>query len=426
MKLEHYKTIVGEEKINELYKLSEKLKDKKIVMINSTDKGGGVAEILWSLIPLFNELGIETKWLVLEGEEDFFDATKSFHNALQGELNKDIKNKISKYKNFYDNKLEELNKPIIDYLKNVNSSDIVVCHDPQPLGLIKYRKEDDSKWVWRKHIDTSNPLPELWDYIYDMAHKYNKIIVSKEDFIRGDKEKYIIIPPSIDPFTEKNKKLSEEKTKEILLKYNVPLNKPLISQISRLDKWKDPIGVIEAYRKIRKKIDCNLALVYNGATDDPEGEIMYQKVLEAKKGENEEGIYLIKGDDPLLVNVIQKHSEVVLQKSLKEGFALTVSEALFKETPVIGSNVGGIPLQIIHNKNGYLVDKYEINEKEEAINPEEKEKHIEKVSEYAIELLSNSEKRKEMGKQCKEIVKEKFLMIRHLKDYLNLFNSLYE
>lgn len=423
MRIRDYQCIVGEEEINELRRLSERLKDKRIVMINSTNKGGGVAEILLSLVPLFNRLGIKTEWLVLNGAKEFFDATKCFHNALQGEPNKNIKDSIVCYQNFYDTELKKLNQHIIDCLENASEDDIFVIHDPQPLGLIKYKKNNGLKLIWRKHIDTSNPHEELWKYIYSMASCYDKIIVSKSDYIRGDSSKYVIIPPSIDPFTDKNKELSEEEIKQILEKYNVPIDKPIITQVSRLDKWKDPVGVMNVFREVKKKVDCRLVLIYSEAKDDPEGEMMY-KIVKSEYEKNEEDIILLGKNDPLLVNAMQRVSDVVLQKSLKEGFALTVSEALWKGTPVVASRVGGIPLQIHHGKNGYLINGYGIDSGGTPINPEERKLHIKKTAECVVDLLSDPVKRKRMGKHGKEHIRKNFLITRHAKDYLNLFNSL--
>jgi len=413
--LEKYREIVGKKAINELYSLSENLKDRRILMVNSTARGGGVAEILKSLVPLMNELGIKTKWLVLEGDGVFFRTTKKFHNSLQGEPDENIINEIKNYQNFYRDKLENLNPEIIDYLKNTNHSDIIVIHDPQPLGLIKYRKENGSKWIWRFHLDLSNPHKELWGFVENLANRYDKIIVSKEDFIKGNKEKYKIICPSIDVFSDINKEISDEEIKNILEEKNIPTDKPIICQVGRLDKWKNPIGVIKAYRLVKKDIDCRLVFVYNGSKDDPEGEVMHDKLSNVIEEYGDKEIHLVKGDDPLVVNTMQRVSSVVLQKSIKEGFALTVSEALWKATPVIGTNVGGIPLQIEHGKNGFLV---ELNENEE--------EHIKETANLIKELLTNKEKAEKMGLAGREIVKNNFLITRHLKEYLELFSELTE
>lgn len=411
--LEKYREIVGKKAINELYSLSENLKDRRILMVNSTANGGGVAEILKGLVSLMNELGIKTKWLVLEGDENFFRTTKKFHNSLQGEPDKNMINEIKNYQNFYRDKLENLNPEIIDYLKDANHSDIIVIHDPQPLGLIKYRKENGSKWIWRFHPDLSNPHKELWSFVENLANKYDKIIVSKEDFIKGDKEKYKIIRPSIDIFSDINREISDEEIKRTLEEINIPTDKPIICQVGRLDKWKDPIGVVKAYRLVKKDTDCRLVFVYNGSRDDPEGKIMHDKLLNIIEERGDKEIHLVRGDDPLVVNTMQRISSVILQKSIKEGFALTVSEALWKATPVIGTNVGGIPLQIEHGKNGYLV---ELNG-----NGEE---HIRETADLIKELLTNKEKAEIMGLAGREIVKNNFLMTRHLKEYLELFNEL--
>ena len=240
------------------------------------------------------------------------------------------------------------------------------------------------------------------------------------------KDKYKIIRPSINPFTEKNKKLDKEEIERKLNEYDIKTNKPIISQISRLDKWKDPLGVIDAYKLVKKDIDCQLLLLYNFAKDDPEGKIMLDKVMEAKQKNNDPDIHLRIGDDPVFVNAIQSISDVILQKSLREGFALTISEALWKGTPVIGTNIGGIPLQIKHGINGYLIDLSQTDNKPNDIKQKLKEIHIQQTSNYIKILLLDKEKRDKMGLIGREIVRQKFLQIRHIKDYLKLFNELKE
>jgi len=419
--LDNYVGFVGRETIDELYTLAEPLKQSRIYMINSTKTGGGVAELLSSLVPLFNDLGIQTYWLTLHGNPNFFSATKSFHNALQGDPSPNIEQRIQDYGEFYDNEFTALNQSILESLDGLNNSDFVIIHDPQPLALVKYRKNDGSKWIWRKHIDTGNPNPALERYIYALAEKYDKIITSRDHFRRGDTEKYEVIQPSIDPLNAKNRELAEQETKAILQNHNIPADKPYLSQISRLDKWKDPVGVIEAFRKARGKANFRLFLIYNGATDDPEGSIMEEKVLNAKKGDYEDDIMLIRGDDPELVNALQRSSAAVIQKSLREGFALTVSEALWKGVPVIATDVGGIPAQV-NGANGYLVKGYEIDSEGNPLNSRERQRHLSEISDCMLDSLNNPEKTKEMGRQGKEHVRKNFLITRHLKQYLQLLS----
>jgi len=425
-KLHGYVRFVGKDYINLLYSYAKPLKGKRAVMINSTKDGGGVAELLMSVVPCFEELGIATSWLELKAPYEFFSVTKAFHNALQGESIDSLESKIHAYENFYRELVEEFNRPIIETLNSLSSSDFVIIHDPQPLALVNYRKKDGSKWLWRNHIDTTKPNKELWQFVYNLASRYDLIITSKKNFIQGDSSKYKVIHPSIDPLTDKNRDMS---TDEIMLKfeqYSIPIDKPIVLQVSRFDKWKDPMGVIEAYHKVREKgVNCSLVMLGHFASDDPEGPALYEQMMDYKsKHACGDDIYLISSHDPLLVNALQRTARVVLQKSLREGFALTVSEALWKCTPVIATDIGGIPLQIQHNKNGYLVECYDIDENGQPISSEERDNHISKVAHYICKLVSDSKMAEEMGEHGKEHVRNNFLITRKLKDYLELFNSL--
>ncbi|MFW6231410.1 MAG: glycosyltransferase [Nanoarchaeota archaeon] len=417
--VEAYEPIVGEDYIAELKKMAHDLPIRRVFMVNSTKTQGGVAVLLQSIVPMLQSLGIETYWLELKAYTKFFETTKSFHNGLQGEKFDNIEEHIAKYKSFYENEVETYNKHIIDYLDGLGEGDIVIIHDPQPLGLIKYRNKDDgSKWIWRCHIDSSKPDQKLWDFVYSLASQYDARIVSKEAFMHGDLS-WVVIPPSIDPMTVKNRDMDPEKVVDILKTFNIPQDKPFAVQVSRLDKWKDPVGVIEAFRKAREEVDASLVLVYDGASDDPEGDMMFQKVLEALEGKYSDDIYLIRGDKQEVVNTFQRAASVVFQKSLKEGFALTVSEALWKATPVIATEVGGIPLQVVHDKNGYLLPPYEMD-----VFDEKREAHIDAAAHYLKEILGNGMKAAEMGREAKEHVRKNFLVTRHVRDYLALIGSL--
>ena len=417
-KLEDYAGVVGPEIINELVEYAKNSGTKRVFMVNSTKDGGGVAVLLNSIVPIMNNLGIETHWLDIRANPSFFATTKSFHNGLQGEKIDDPNQKIQDYMNFYENELESFNAHVLEHLNNLREGDVVVIHDPQPLGLIKYRRDDGSKWIWRCHIDTSNPNEEMWNFVHAMAEQYDARIVSKKEFMHGDLD-WDIIPPSIDPLVTKNKKLDDEKVDEILDKYNIPKNKPFISQVSRFDKWKDPVGVIEAFRKAHKEVDCSLVLVYDGASDDPEGDMMYKLVKDAIDGEYSEDIHLVRGDREDVVNTFQSKATVVLQKSLREGFALTVSEALWKATPVIATRIGGIPLQVVDDYNGYLVEPYSYG-----VFDEVREKHINDTAEKIVSILSDEQKARKMSENAKKHVMENFLVTRHVKDYLQLFIKL--
>ncbi len=389
--LDDYRKIIGDEKIDEIMREAEPLRGKYVAHVNSTFYGGGVAEILDSLVYLMNQVGIKAGWRLIKGIPSFFDITKSFHNGCQGAnttLTKKVK-EIYEGTNFHNSTFMHLDK-----------NDAVIIHDPQVLPLIKFYKKNQP-WIWRCHIDITKPNKKLWNYLKHFINLYDEMIISDECYRKEDiKIPQTIIMPSINPLNERNKRVSKQKARSILSEHGIKFDKPIISQISRFDVWKDPIGVIDSFRKTRKRVNCQLVLLGNFATDDPEGFKVYQEVVKKTKGQKD--ITVLLADSILIVNALQTMSEVVLQKSLREGFALTVSEALWKETPVIGGNVGGIPNQIINGKNGYLVN------------------NIDECSERTIELLKDDKLRKRMGKFGREFVRENFLITRHLLDYIKL------
>jgi len=400
IKIENYYDIVGDKIISSIYKRMRNLYGKHVLNINSTYIGGGVAEILSSLVPLMNDVGLEAGWRTVHGNIDFYGITKKFHNALQGE-------KI----NFSDMKkiqYERVNLHFSSYT-HINNHDYVVIHDPQPLPLIKFYKKRQP-WIWRCHIDLSAPDKDLWSYLKNFIIKYDIVIVSSEKYMSKDLPlEYKIITPAIDPLTSKNKDISDAVIEKHLKKYEVPTDKPLITQISRFDKWKDPLGVVDVYKKVKEKIDCRLVLCGNMATDDPEGLAIFEKIKHsAKKLIDNKDIILLTVENSILVNALQRSSAVIIQKSLREGFGLTVTEALWKETPVVTTNVGGIPLQIQDGVNGYLMEPNDIDG----------------FTDRIVEILKNPSLAKELGKKGKETVKEKFLVTRILTDYLDLMNEI--
>ena len=285
----------------------------------------------------------------------------------------------------------------------------MIIHDPQPLPLIQFYNKRQP-WIWRCHIDISGPNKDLWDYFKQFILKYDKVIVSSKKYMSSDIPlDYKIITPGIDPLTPKNKPIADSVIEKYLKKYGVPNDKPLITQISRFDKWKDPVGVVEVFKRVREKVDCRLVLCGNMATDDPEGYVIFEKIKEeAKELIKSKDVILITAENNILVNALQRKSKVIIQKSIREGFGLTVTEALWKETPVVTSNVGGIPLQINDGENGFLLES------------DDEDGFAEKV----LELLEKPELAAEMGRAGKEIVREKFLVTRILTDYLDLFNEL--
>ncbi len=394
--LNDYIRIVGKEKIERIRKNSEHLKGKHVVHISSTSAGGGVAEILNTLVFLMNDVGIDAGWRILLGSHSFFKITKGIHNALQGKEWK----MTSSRKNIY---LEYCKRNSI--INHIKDHDIVVIHDPQPLGMVQ-EYEKKTTWLWRCHIDISKPNSKTMKFLLPFIKRYDGIIISSKRFkIKYLRKPQFIISPSIDPLSQKNKKISHKKAKQLLSKRGIDLNKPIISQISRFDPWKDHVGVIKMYQKIREKKDCQLVLIGDMATDDPQGPMIFHRIKQLC--DKMPDVHLITEKNDLLVNALQQESSVVFQNSIKEGFALTVSEALWKKTPVIATPVGGIPLQIINGKTGFLMK-----------NKKEGEKR-------ALQLLNDDKLRARLGNYGHEHVKKNFLITRHLKDYIDLFNKFY-
>ena len=396
-KINSYKKIIGESAIEKIRSKAESLQDKRVVHINATSIGGGVAEILNTLVFLLNDIGIDTEWRTLLGSHSFFKITKGIHNALQGDI-------------FW--RLSESRKKIyLEYaernarINHLRGHDIVVIHDPQPLGMIAYYKKK-AKWLWRCHIDLSSPNPQTMDFLLPYIRQFDGIIISSKKFkIDRVNMPQFSIPPSIDPLSPKNQKLNSINSKRLLSKHGIDIRKPILSQVSRFDPWKDHIGVIRMYQKIREKHDCQLVLMGDMAGDDPEGPIIYHQIK--KYSEQIPGITIITEKNDLLVNALQEESQVVFQNSIREGFALTVSESMWKRTPVIGTDVGGIPLQIKDGITGFIMRNREEGVKQ------------------AIKLLENDKLRTLIGAQAHEHVKNNFLITRQLQDYLDVFNAYY-
>jgi trehalose synthase len=327
-------------------RLCEKLKNRTFLHVNSTREGGGVSEILQRMIPLLKSFEIDARWSVIKGDKKFFDITKKMHNTLQGNQ-------------------DQITKSMWQYHRDVNmenaramdlNADAVLIHDPQPVALVEQRKKNkDSFWMWRCHIDVSNPVPEIWDNLRQYVERYNTAIFSVARFSRALPIDEIFVTPSIDPLSDKNRDLSQKEINEVMQKFNIPQDKPIILQVSRFDRFKDPTGVIKVYRMVKKYSECQLILAGSPATDDPEGEVVLNEVREFAANDPDIHILLLPTFSDKEINALQRVASVVLQKSLKEGFGLTVSEAMWKEKPVIGSAVGGIPLQIVNGVTGFLV-----------------------------------------------------------------------
>jgi trehalose synthase len=395
--LKSYEAIVGAEAMDQLYQAASPLGKLKLVHINSSKAGGGVAEILHAMLPLTNALGIKADWEVIDGEGDFFYCTKMFHNLLQGQKGGVFERSfLQSYQRTNAENAERL-RPLLQ------DADIVFIHDPQPLPLIEHFPDRRGKWIWRCHIDTSAPVKEVWEYLQGFAQKYDASIFSLEEFARPLPHPHYIIQPSIDPLSEKNRELEQDEVLRIYEDFGIDTKRPIVLQVSRFDYFKDPVGVIKAYQLAKKNHpQLQLVLAGGGAPDDPEGQLVLNEVYESAHGDPDIHILYLPPDAHRIINALQRGADIVLQKSIKEGFGLTVTEALWKEKPVIGGNTGGIRLQVIDDLTGFLVDSSE------------------GAARRISYLLDNPQKRKEFGGNGKQLVREKFLITRQLRDYLKL------
>ncbi len=390
MRVQDYERFIGAEAVDRILAKAQKLSDKHIVNISSTYYGGGVASKLSSLTLLMNEAGLKTGWRIIQGNPDFFHVTKSMHNALQGAtVHLDDKQKRLFEQVNYENSMR----------KHLHH-DIIIIHDPQPLSLIQHYPHN-VPWIWRCHIDLTSPNPQVWQYLKKFIERFDAVVVSIPQYAQSIRPTQFFHMPATDPFSLINKDLSSGEIDEALEEYDIPTDLPIITQVSRFDKWKDPQGVIDAWKMVRKEVDCTLVLLGSAATDDPEGEAVYQSLMD----QQEERLLIINREDSMLVNAVQRKAAVVIQKSIREGFGLTVTEAMWKGTPVVGGNVGGIRYQIIDGVNGFLVTS------------------VEETAERTLQLLKDDNLQRQMGLQARETVKQKFLMTRLMEQYLDLFAS---
>jgi trehalose synthase len=388
--IDDYKKYVDTHVIERIKEKAREVQPLHVTHVNSTYYGGGVAELLGSLTLLMNSLDILTGWRVIQGSPDYFSVTKKFHNAIQGdEINlSDLK------KDIYEDVVYE------NVVRNHLDHDRVIIHDPQPLPMIRhYRKR--GPWIWHCHIDPTDRDEELWHYLRKFIEGYDAVVFSLIEYKQELDTPQVFFTPALDPFNIKNREMDQKQIQERLDHYNIPTDLPIITQISRFDSWKDPEGVIEAFKLARQDIDATLVLLGNVATDDPEGEKVYHSLLD----EREDRLIILSKEDTALVNALQRRADVVLQKSLREGFGLTVTEAMWKGTPVIGGNVGGIKKQIKDGENGFLVSS-----------PEQAAKRI-------VQLVKDEELRASMGEKSRESVREKFLMTGLLENYLDLLSG---
>lgn len=399
-RLEDYRGIVPDEIITDLHRRASKLHDKHVVHMNSTAQGGGVAEMLYALVPLMNDVGVDAGWRVLVGGDDFFGVTKKFHNGLQGDRVNLTENKKRLY--------VQANENFSQY-NHISRHDAVIIHDPQPLPIIRFYKKRQP-WIWRCHIDLTAPDPELWEFLKGYIMRYDMMIVSHDQYRRPDLTvEQRVINPAIDPLNQKNVVLPERTMLRYMKRHRIPLDKPLITQVSRFDKWKDPEGVVEVFKRVREKVDCRLVLAGSMATDDPEGLAIYERVRKRAGALLENGdIIILLGASDVAINALQRVSSVVLQKSLREGFGLTVSEAMWKGTPVVAGAVGGIPLQIMDGDTGFLVDPT----------------NLDQTADRVTALLTDPALAGGMAERGVEFVRENFLITRLLGHYLELLAEL--
>ena len=394
--LQDYVALLGEGQIEELRVLAKPLQGRSIEMINSTAVGGGVAEILNQLVPLAKELGLHMRWNVLAGGDDFFGVTKSFHNALHGAP---YHAAPEDFEIFLACSKRNLTKLALD-------AEFTIIHDPQPAALIEGRKKNGNHWAWRCHIDLSHPNRQVWDFLEKFVARYDAAMFSAPEFSRELPIPQYLFYPAIDPLSEKNRDLEAAFIARTLARYGIDPNRTILTQISRFDRLKDPIGVIRAYRIVKRYFDCQLVLAGGSAPDDPEGAVVLKEVQREANGEPDIHILELPAWAPLEVNALQRASTIVIQKSLREGFGLTVSEALWKKKPVVASAVGGIPAQVIHKHTGLLA-------------------HSVEGTAYQIRyLLSHPEIAAKLGEHGYQHVKENFLITEKLKRYLTLLLAL--
>ena len=377
-----------------LQRLAKRFRDRTFLHVNSTRSGGGVAEILHRALPIMTELGLDVRWEVVEGDPLFFEMTKKIHNSLQGSP-------------------EEISDAMWDHHYEVNrrnaesldlSADCVIVHDPQPAPLIRFRQ--GGQWVWRCHIDVSSPVSPVWERMVPYCRQYDGAIFSMTKFARAMGTQEFVIPPSIDPLSDKNRELTPEELEGMRSRLDIPRDRPMILQVSRFDRFKDPIGVIAAYRIVRKYNDCILVLAGSSASDDPEGAAVLDEVREAAGSDPDIRVLLLPPGSDTEINALQRLATVVLQKSLREGFGLTVSEAMWKGKPVIGGATGGIPLQIVHGGTGFLV-------------------YTSEGAAFRIrQFLNNPDMAARMGEAGREFIRRNFLITRQVRDYLAVFLAL--
>ena len=395
-RLAEYEEVVGRDVVQELLVVADRVRHRRMQHVNSTSVGGGVAEILTRLLPLLAEVGVAATWDVIKGDQAFFEVTKAIHNALHGKSQPITPDMWDIYR-----ATTETNLGLMDF-----TGDVIFIHDPQPAGLVEARDRIGRQWIWRCHIDVSTPDKEAWDFLKPYVERYDAAIFSMPEFARKLTIPQYLVAPSIDPLSDKNRELDAQTVNETLARHGIDPERPVLTQISRFDRLKDPLGVLSAYRMVKKRHDCQLVLAGGGASDDPEGAEVLREVIERVGDDRDVHVIPLPPLSDLEINALVRGSTIVFQKSVKEGFGLTVSEALWKRKAVIGGAVGGIKIQILNGVTGYLVHSPE------------------GAANRALELLRNPSLCREMGENGHQHVKQNFLLTRHMKDYLLLMLAL--
>ena len=394
--LEHYSPVVGSAEVEEIRALAGRLAGRSVKMVNSTAVGGGVAEMLNRVAPLLSDLGLSCEWSVITGGDDFFEVTKAFHNALHGAPYDAPPKAFELFLSYSEQNLHHQSF----------GADFVVIHDPQPVALIQARHAHPARWIWRCHIDVSNPNPLVWDFLTQFVSRYDAMLISSPNFTRPLPIPQYLFYPCIDPLSQKSQELEASFIRNTLERFSIDPKRPILTQVSRFDRLKDPVGVIQAYKLVRKYKDCQLVLAGGGAPDDPEGGQVLSDVRAAADGDPDIHILELPPWSALEINALQRASTIIIQKSLREGFGLTVTEALWKKKPVVAGAVGGIPLQVIHKLTGVLA-------------------HSVEGTAYQIRfLLSHPAIAARLGENGHEHVRENFLITSNLKRYLLLFHTL--
>jgi trehalose synthase len=387
--IEDYAPLIGDEALERILHKAHRLRDLRVLHLSSTFYGGGVAEMLSSVTLLARSLGIKADWRLIQGSPDFFNVTKKIHNALQGaEINlTDLKKEV-----YEEVVVQNALRMELDY-------DFVIVHDPQPLPMIMHHRRT-CPWIWRCHLDLSHPDPAVWEYLLPFINEYNAVILSLPEYAQPIAPPQAFIMPALNPFSLKNGDLDEAAIRDRLEHYGIPVDKPIVAQVSRFDRWKDPEGVIRAFHLAAREVDARLVLLGNVATDDPEGQEVFEELLKHK-----DDVIILTAEDSALVNALQRRASVVLQKSLREGFGLTVTEAMWKGAAVIGGRCGGISHQIEDGTNGFLVST------------------VDEAAARIVQLLRDPALRDRLGHEARETVRQRFLMSRLIEQYLDLFSA---